>query len=198
MKWLRAIKDLVKDVLVFLRVRREQQQMYSPIIDDLETINALATALNDQIRKFSQKWDLFPETQELMKYYKAYYEETQLVYRVTRKGILNNLFAERNKKTIEDNSESLQVHRQDDDQEEKEETDWSLVVQVLEQKNPLLGKILRVCDKVKSGSVVYIQVTRKSKMFLDILLKYKKEIETHCSGIFHENVTVEITEASEE
>lgn len=194
MKWLKAIKELVKDVLMFLRVRKEQRKVYSPIIDDLETINALSNALNDQIRAFSQKWDLFPETQKLIASYRAYYDESQQIYRSTRKDILNNLFAERNKKIIDGSVESLQVHRQQDE----DEPDWRTVVDMIAQKNPLVGKILGSCDEIRTGDVVYIQISRKSKMFLNTLLKYKTMIEMNCREVFGEDITVEIMEVEED
>jgi len=194
MKWVKAVKELIKDVLMFLRVRKDQRKVYSPIIDDLEAINALANALNDQIRQFAQKWDLFPETRALIAAYREYYDESQSIYRATRKDILNNLFVERNKKEIDDTVKLLQVHRQEDGQE-SDDVDWDMVTEVIAKKNPLLGKILNICDKIKTGNVVYIQVNRKGRMFLDILLKYKRDIEIDCSEIFHEDVTVEITES---
>lgn len=194
LKWFKAVKELVKDVLVFLRVRREQRKVYSPIIDDLETINALSNALNDQIRAFSQKWDLFPETQELIVSYRMYYDESQKIYRATRKDILNNLFAERNKKIIDGNVESLQVHRQQDEDEAK----WKTLIDAIAQKNPLVGKIFDSCDKVRTGNVVYIQITRESRMFLNTLLKYKAMIESHCKKMFGDNIVVEIVEVGTE
>jgi hypothetical protein len=193
-KWIRAVKELVKDVLMFLQVRKEQRKMYSPIIDDLEIINTLSNALNDQIRNFSKKWDLFPEAQKLIASYRLYYDESQEIYRSTRKDILNNLFAERNKNMIGDSSDSLQVHRQQDDWI----VDWDAFVDMIAQKNPLVGKILGSCDKMKTGDVVYIQITHKNKMFLNTLLKYKAMIEMNGREMFGENITVEITEETTE
>lgn len=193
-KWLKSIKELVQDVLVFLRLRREQQKAYSPIIDDLETINALSNALNDQIRKFAQKWDLFPELKKMMYAYQEYVEGSQKICRITRKEILNNLLAQRNKKLIEESEDSLQVHRQ----QNGDEPDWKALINVIAQKNPLVGKILDSCDKVKTGNVVYIQIDNKSRMFLNTLLKYKAMIEASCQRMFGENVAVEIAEVGTE
>ena len=193
-KWIKELKELVKDVLVFLRLRMEQQKTYSPIIDDLEAINALSNALNDQIRKFAQKWDLFPEIKKMLFTYQEYVEGSQKICRVTRKEILNNLLAQRNKKLIEDGEDSLQVHRQ----QNGDELDWKALIDAIAQKNPLVGKILDSCDKVKTGNVVYIQITSKNRMFLNTLLKYKAMIEYNCRMIFNGNISVEIAEVETE
>ncbi len=189
-KMIRNWLDLFKDIFAFLRVRREQKEKYSPMIEDLDTINTLATALNDQIQKFSQKWNLFTETQKLIDIYKTYYKETQNICRETRRDILNNLLAERNKRLIDnDDMTALQVHRLAENNDA-----WESLVKVISQKNPLIGKMVGACHKERDSGVIYIIIEGDNKMFLEMLLRHRELIESACADVFGAEFEVVIKE----
>jgi len=187
MKWFKALRDFVRDIKSFLRVRSEQRKMYSPIIDDLETINTLADALSNQIREFSQKWNMFPETKALIETYRKYVLGSKEIYKSTRTGILNTLLSERNQKPIDESKESVQVHRVNTTERFTGDEDFF-------KGNELLGKVLRACDVSHVGDAVYITVDEQTRMFLGTLIKNKEKIEEYCREHYGEDTSVEIIE----
>lgn len=187
MKWFRSLRDFIRDIKIFLQVRREQRKMYSPIIDDLETINTLADALSGQIRKFSEKWNMFPETKKLIETYRAYVNSSKNIYKSTRTGILNTLLLERNQKPIDETKESVQVRRINTTERFNDGEDFF-------KDNELLGKVLRACNVTHVGNAVYITVDEQTRMFLGTLLKNKDKIAEYCRKHYGEDTSVEIIE----
>lgn len=188
-KWVGGIVQFFRDMATFIKIRKEQRKLYSPIIDDLEIINALANALSNQIRKFSGRWNMFPETKVLLETYKTYVEKSRTIFGQTRKEILNSLFAERNKKQIEETDSSLQVHRT------SEKGDGiNALADAVSRENSLVGKILDTCEMRKVGGTLYITIDSKNRMFVNTLLKSRKMVEAHCSDLYDEEIVVEIVD----
>lgn len=173
-KWWKSLVEFVRDVKAFIYVRRQQRKMFGAIIDDLEVINTLANALNDQIKSFAVKWNLFPETEQLLNTYRKYVDESQAIYKKTRKEILNNLLAEKQKKQISEDSEQLIVNRQEDD----EVGLWADFIALLNKRKSLVGKVIAACELAKQGDIVIIRINANSKLFINVILKNRELIES--------------------
>jgi len=194
-KWIKYLKELVRDIKQFLEIRKEQKRLYGPIIEDLETINALSNALNEQIKKFAQRWNLFPEVKDLIAVYRKYVDESQDIYKKTRKSVLNELFAERNKRLMGDDADSLQVSRRDitiDPNDLK----WKLVIKNISLRNMALGVALDLCsvEIIKDT----IKVIIKQGEGVDLIIENHQMIVFVCKQIFGEDMMVEFVEAGGE
>jgi len=199
MKLWQVVRDWFKDIKEFIRIRREQRRLYGPIITDLETINALSTALNEQIAQFSKKWNLYPEIQAMLKEYKKYVIHTQKIYQTTRKDILNSVLAERNRDLISDDAgkQSSSVRRQEDTiptqaRQVKEKTPKEILVDGVSVRKPFLGNILSKCDIQYEESSIIIVANNPSKIVINTILKNKELIESVCHFSYGANVTVDI------
>lgn len=211
-RWLRAVKDLFKDIFEFLKIRKQQREFYGDVIEDLETIRALSAALHDQMNKVAKKWNLYPEVDEMVKNYRKYMENSQKVYEITRKDILNRLFAERNR-NIQLTSEGTRgggfvPMAQGGHVRRWERGDFP--ASVVRKKNPvdtfvkeisevlpLLGRVLNDCEiEIVEGSVI-IGVSKGKQSFLNLILKHRKDIESYCAYVMGEETIVEIVEKGE-
>ena len=72
------------------------RKINSPIIEDLETINALGEALNQQLEKFHKKYNMFPDAQLAADKYTNYLLSSQTIYHEARRDVLNKILSEKN------------------------------------------------------------------------------------------------------
>ena len=105
MKWFKSVASFVRDVCAFIRERNREMKTYEPILEELEVIQILSKELHNAIDKFSQRLDLFPESQERFNRYRQYVLQSERIYARTRVDIVNSLLAMKNKNTIGANNE---------------------------------------------------------------------------------------------
>jgi len=203
-RWFKAVKDLFKDIFDFLKIRKQQKGFYGDVIEDLETIRALSAALHDQMNKITRKWNLYPEVDEMVKNYRKYMENSQKVYEITRRDILNRLFVERNRRiALSDGQQQPRggIRRwQPGDfpaSVVRKPNPAEVLVKDISAELPLLGRVLKDCDiEIVEGSVI-ISVPTGKQSFLNLILKHRKDIESYCAYAIGDGTLVEIVEKGE-
>jgi hypothetical protein len=192
-------------VWTFLKVRKEQRAVYSPIVNDLETIQTLSTALNTEIANFSKRWNLFPETQELIDVYKTYVQESQAIYQSTRKSVLSELFAERDKRLAvgrtrfnqNEARENMNVHRSGARDHTSRPDNIEKFLAAVKMTSTFLYNVLQDFNIVKVDNVVEIYVTKKTpEVALGTLFKNRNLLNHVCRNEFGPEADIEISEVN--
>jgi len=200
-RWFNAVKEWFKDIFEFLKIRKQQKSFYGDVIEDIETIKALSAALHDQMNKFSKKWNLYPEVDEMVNNYQKYMENSQKVYEITRKDILNKLFVERDKGiALSDGQKTPRggVRRWEPGDFPaavvRKPNPAEVLVKDISAVLPLLGRVLNDCDIEIVEESVVISVPTGKQSFLNIILKHRKDIESYCAYAIGAGTLVEIVE----